>query len=224
MTPLITVVNESQNVIVPSWVETLDDFRRWTDSDDVPEQARVWFLDGTVWIDMSREQIYTHVQVKTKYIVVIGGLVELDQSGLFLADGAYLTNVPANVSGKPEAIFVANATLASGRVRLIEGRRGGFVELEGSPDMVLEVISNSSVTKDMVILKEAYWKAGIREYWLVDARKDPLRFDIFRRASSGYLAARKREGWIKSKVFGKAFRLVKRTTVLGHPDFGLEVR
>ena len=141
------------------------------------------------------------------------------KSGLFLADGAYLTNLEANISGNPDAIFVANNTLALGRVRLVEGAEDGFVELEGSPDMVLEVISQSSVNKDEVILKEAYWDAGILEYWLVDARKDPLRFDIFRHGPKGYVPTRKQGGWIKSGVFGKAFRLTKQTNALGFPDF-----
>ena len=43
------------------------------------EKARIWFLKGNVWVDMSKEQIYTHVQVKTKYIIVLGGLVEAEQ-------------------------------------------------------------------------------------------------------------------------------------------------
>lgn len=90
--------------------------------------------------------------------------------------------------------------------------------------MVLEVISESSVQKDEVILKEAYWEAGIAEYWLVDARKQALRFDIFRHTSKGYVATRKQAGWLKSGVFGKSFRLRKRTNVLGHPDFILDVR
>jgi hypothetical protein len=221
---LITVVNESRNVIVPSWVATLEDFRRWLDSDDAPENARVWFLKGNVWVDMSKEQIYTHVQVKTKFIIVVGGLVEAKHSGLFLADGAYLTNFDADISGNPDALFVANATLASGRVRLIEGAEEGFVELEGTPDMVLEVISQSSVNKDAVVLKVAYWQAGIGEYWLVDARKEPLRFDIFRHTAKGYVSTRKQGGWLKSEVFGKSFRLTRRTDGLGHPAFVLAMR
>jgi Uma2 family endonuclease len=204
-------------------MESLEAFRRWRDSEAAPEKARVWYLKGNVWMDMSKEQIYTHVQVKTKYVIVLGGLVEAERSGLFLADGAYLTNLAADISGNPDALYVANATLAAGRVRLVEGAEEGFVELEGSPDMVLEVISQSSVNKDTVVLKEAYWQAGIPEYWLVDARAEPLRFDIYRHAARGYVATRKIGGWLKSAVFGKAFRLRRRTSALGYPDV-LDVR
>src|SRR5438105_4589106 len=85
----------------------------------------------------------------------------------------------------------SRSTLRSYRVRLIEGADGGYVELQGTPEMVLEVISRSSEKKDTVVLMKAYWEAGIPEYWLVDARKEPLKFDILRHTSRGYVAARK---------------------------------
>ena len=96
--------------------------------------------------------------------------------------------------------------------------------MEGSPDMVLEVISDSSTRKDLVVLRQAYWEAGVREYWLVDARRGPLKFDILRRTAKGYAATRKQDGWLKSAVFGKAFRLAQRRNARGHPEFTLEVR
>src|SRR5262249_2854101 len=138
--------------------------------------------------------------------------------------GALLSNEAADISGKPDGMFLANATLESGRVRLVEGMEVGFLEVEGSPDMVLEVISPTSVHKDKVTLRQAYGEAGVREYWLVDARQEPLSFDILRHTARGYSATRKQQDWIKSAVFGKAFRLVVHTTPLGHPDYTLEVR
>jgi Uma2 family endonuclease len=39
--------------------------------------------------------------------------------------------------------------------------------------MVLEVVSASSVEPDTQTLRELYWAAGIKEYWLVDARGGP---------------------------------------------------
>jgi Uma2 family endonuclease len=90
--------------------------------------------------------------------------------------------------------------------------------------MVLEVVSPSSVEKDTVILRQAYWEARKREYWLVDARKEPLKFDIFRLGPKGYVSTRKQDGWVKSAVFGKAFRLTKTQVSAGRPEFSLEVR
>jgi Uma2 family endonuclease len=107
---------------------------------------------------------------------------------------------------------------------LVEGAKGGYVELEGIPDMVLEVMSDSSVHKDTEQLRELYWQAGIREYWLVDARKEPLTFEILRHTAKGYIATRKQAGWLKSAVFGKSFQLTQRTDDLGYPEYRLAVR
>lgn len=222
---MITVINEFNQVVsIPSWVVDMESFRRWADADDFPEDGRIWYLQGEVWVDMSKEQIFTHVLVKTEITIVLGNLVKVGQVGLFLADGALLSNMAADISGKPDATFVSQDTLQSDRVHLVEGWEQGHVELEGTPDMVLEVVSDSSVHKDTVILRKAYWQAGIREYWLVDARQEPIRFDIFRRTAKGYTATRKQDGWLKSAVFGKSFQLTQRAGALGHPEYTLAIR
>jgi Uma2 family endonuclease len=90
--------------------------------------------------------------------------------------------------------------------------------------MVLEVVSASSVEKDRETLPDLYWRAGIPEYWVVDARGDRLEFDIFRHDSGGYTAVAKRGGWLKSWVFGRSFRLTRRFDDAGNPDYVLSVR
>jgi len=222
---MITVINESNRVVsIPTWVVDLESFRRWADAEDFPEDGRAWYLQGEVWIDMSKEQIFTHVLVKTEFTIVLGNLVKTAGLGLFLSDGVLLSNSAADISGVPDALFVSQATLESDRVHLVEGWEAGHVELEGAPDMVLEVVSAGSVHKDTVVLRQAYWQAGIREYWLVDARQEPVRFDIFRRTAKRYVATRKRDGWLKSLVFGKSFQLTQRINALGHPEYTLAVR
>ena len=222
---MITVINESnRRVSIPSWVVDLESFRRWADADDFPEDGRAWFLQGEVWIDMSKQQIFTHVLVKTELTMVLGNLVKTAGLGLFLGDGALLSNVAADISGVPDALFVSQATLESDGVHLVEGWETGHVEMEGAPDMVLEVVSASSVHKDTVVLRQAYWQAGIREYWLVDARQEPARFDILRRTARGYAATRKSDGWLRSAVFDKSFQLSQRVNALRHPEYTLAVR
>jgi hypothetical protein len=73
-------------------------------------------------------------------------------------------------------------------------------------------------------LRQAYWEAGVREYWLVDARPDPLSFDTLRHTPKGYRTSPKKEGRIKSAVFGKSFRLTCRLNGLDYPEYTLEVR
>jgi Uma2 family endonuclease len=221
---MITIVNETDQVDVPPWVSDLDSFRRWADLDEFPEEGRICYLKGNVWVDMSREQIFSHVAVKTEFTITLGGMAKLLRTGRYFGDGLLLTNTLADISVKPDGTFISDEALESGRVRLVEGVEGGFVEVEGTPDMVLEVVSAGSVRKDNTFLRQAYWEAGIREYWLADARKTPLRFEIFRRGARGYAAVRKQDGWVYSAVFGKQFRLMQKLDRQGHPEFTLAVR
>jgi Uma2 family endonuclease len=220
---VVTFVYESDRVSVPSWVTDLESFRRWADADDFPETGRICYLKGEVYVDLSKEQIFTHVLVKTRIAAALSNLVETEKLGLFLGDGALLSNVDADVAVIPDALFVSTDDLRD-RVRLLEGKDEGYVELEGSPDMVLEVVSRSSVHKDTDVLRAAYWEAGVREYWLVDARPDRPEFDILRHTARGYRATPKKGGWLTSAVFGKSFRLTRQVSTLGHPEYTLAVR
>ncbi len=221
---MVTVTLEGRQISVPDWVKDLNSFRRWALSDAVLEKWRVWWLCGEVWVDMSREQIFSHVAVKTEFTVVLGGLVKTNKLGRYLSDGLMVSNFAGDLAGNPDGTFLLKDTMRSDRIRLIEGVEGGYVELQGTPDMVLEVVSTSSVQKDTVRLRKAYWRAGIPEYWLVDARRSTATFDILRHGSRGYTVVRKQDGWVKSQVFGKAFRLTQSTDALGHPEYTLEVR
>lgn len=89
--------------------------------------------------------------------------------------------------------------------------------------MVLEIVSDSSVEKDNAILRELYWKAGIQEYWLVDARGEELRFEILLHAPNEYVATASDTGWNRSEVFDKSFRLTRKSDELGHPEITLEM-
>jgi hypothetical protein len=219
-----TIVVESDCVRIPAWVNTLEAFRQWAESKEFPDKGRICYLQDDVWVDMTKEQLFTHIQVKDQYTIVLGGLVQTNQSGFYFSDGLRLTNLRAGISGKADGTFVSLASLRAGRARLVEGAEGGYVELEGIADMTLEVVSQSSVEKDTITLVDAYWEAGIQEYWLVDARDEVPQFDILRHTSKGYVPARKQSGWVKSNVFGRSFRLTRKTGSLGYPEFRLEVR
>lgn len=221
---MIRVLLEAEEVEVPRWVVDLASFRRWTDEEDFPETGHVSYLQGDVWIDMSKEQLFTHNQVKSEINRVLGSLVKTRRVGRYFMDGAYVSNPDAEVSNQPDGIFLSTASLKEGRVRIVAGRAEGHVELEGSPDMVLEVVSRSSLEKDTVILRQAYARAEIQEYWLVDARQPPLQFDLLRLGRRGFVGSRKQASWVYSKVFQSWFRLTQRTGADGFPEYTLDVR
>ncbi len=215
---------DSETVRLPMWVTGLESFRRWAVSDEAPEQVPVFFLDGEVWIDMSKQQIFSHLRMKQELLRVLGNVVKESRQGDIIPDGLLLSNVAANLSGNPDGTYIAHDAFREKRVRLVEGKQSGYVELEGTPDMVLEVVSDSSLKKDTELLRDLYWKASIPEYWIVDGRHDTVEFTILKHTTRGYSAVRNAAGWLKSPVFGKSFRLTRRLDELGHPDFVLDVK
>jgi Uma2 family endonuclease len=211
-------------VNIPEWVVDLASFRRWYHSGDFPEEGRIDYIQGAVWVDMSMEQVFSHVQVKTAITSVLYGVAQTGDLGLYLNDGLRLSNVGADLSAEPDGTFISNEGMEDANIQLIEGKEEGYTEVEGIPDMVLEIVSKSSVTKDSERLFKAYWDAGIKEYWLVDVRGERLSFAIFHHAPKGYVATRKKDGWLKSQVFGKSFRLTRQVDRFGNPRYTLEVR
>jgi Uma2 family endonuclease len=213
-----------EKACIPAWVVDLESFRRWAYSEEFPERGWFSYLNGEIWVDVSMEEFLFHNQVKSVYTSRLLWLLEQTPSGRFVPDRMLLTNTAANLSTEPDGLFFFWDTLKSGRLRLIEGVVAGFMELDGTPDMVLEIASRTSVKKDTEQLRELYWRAGISEYWLVDARGESLRFDIFRHDKDGYVATEPQDGWLFSKIFGRVFRLTRHTDPLGYPQFKLEAR
>src|SRR5438128_2092973 len=99
---MVTVVNESQRVRVPSWVKDLGSFRQWAETDQFPEVGRICFFRGEVWVDMSKEQVFTHTLVKTEYSYVLTGLSKKSRSGYYFGDGLLVNNIVADISSKPD--------------------------------------------------------------------------------------------------------------------------
>jgi hypothetical protein len=127
----VDCISETRHVRVPDWVLDLESFRRWSDADDFPESDRVEWLRGGVRIDMSREQLFSHVQVKHRFAMVVGNLVEVEQRGYFFPDGARLSNEDADLSVKPDGLFVSTKSIEAKSVRLLEGMEEGWLEVEG---------------------------------------------------------------------------------------------
>jgi Uma2 family endonuclease len=213
------------NAFIPAWVVDHDSYRRWARSSEFPEQGRFAFLNGTIWIDLTMEQLFSHNAVKTEFTAVLRSLVKKLDLGYLFSDGTLVSHAGAGLSTEPDACFASYEAVSAGRVRWVAGAEEGFVEVEGSLDMTLEVLSPASQHKDMVDLRQLYWAAGVTEYWLVDARQPQIKFSVLKRTAKGYAKSRRlADGWLKSGIFGKSFRLTRMTDRLGKPAFSLEVR
>jgi Uma2 family endonuclease len=202
-----------QELRVPTEAFTQEGFQAWVDSEDFPETGRIDFLAGDVEVEMSPEDLYTHGVVKTAFILTLGDLIVRTDLGDVFTDSTRITSRFAQLSAEPDVVAVFRETLASGRVRLVPSVSkdlGRYLAIEGAPDLVVEIVSDSSHKKDTERLPPLYAKAGIPELWLADARGTDLRFTIFTLDGSVYRpippAA---DGWIPSPHLGRSFRLIR---------------
>jgi Uma2 family endonuclease len=101
--------------------------------------------------------------------------------------GEFFSN-PVNVTLSPTDHFEPDLCFVrKERLRIIEE-----VILNGPPDLIIEVISESNRTHDTVVKFEAYARFGVIEYWLVDQREDTI--STWRLADGRYeLLARSRD-------------------------------
>src|SRR5437763_593200 len=113
---MATVVCETGSVHIPPAVVALQSFRRWVQSEEAPEKGSIHFLQGDVWVDLSREELFSHNQTKGAVLVAVAGLVKPSKMGLYLCWGARLTNVAPGISVLPDGLFIANETIRDGRV------------------------------------------------------------------------------------------------------------
>lgn len=222
-----TVVFEEQ-VEIPLDLRSLAEFRRWALSDGFPERGRIDFLAGRIEVDMSPEDFFCHGTLKVELIRVLSQRVKDASSGHLVTDRTRVSCPDADLSAEPDIVFVSNETLETGRARLVAaatGEPGRYVELEGAPDLVVEIVSDRSVVKDTHRLPEAYFKAGVREFWLADARSEPLVFLIHHRGKTSFQAVEPdSEGFQSSPVSGRRFRLDGRRDPQGNWTFDLRER
>ena len=60
----------------------------------------------------------------------------------------------------------------------------GEAWVEGSPDLVIEIGSQSTHARDETIKLHLYERAGVAEYWVVDPRAESVR--VYRRTADGF--------------------------------------
>jgi Putative restriction endonuclease len=211
-------------VVIPGWVCDHDSYRRWARSENYPASGWVSYLDGVIAVDLNMEEIFTHNQVKQAFNVAIGMILLQNSTGRFFPDRLLYSNKAAGLTTESDGLYAHWATLQSGRLRFVPGKTAGFVEAEGTADVALEDVSQSSETKDTVKLRALYEKARIPEYWLVDARVEPVTFVILRLVDDVYQDVLAEDGWLKSEVFGRSFQLVRKIDPLGQPHFFVNVK
>ncbi|MSP63383.1 MAG: hypothetical protein EXR72_24185 [Myxococcales bacterium] len=138
-------------------------FREWATSDEFPENLGAAWVDGEVILDMSPQELEGHSKVQVALTVALGRIVDDEDLGEMHDEQTLLSHEGAGLNCEPDLLFVSWSSFESGRVarRAMTARPDRYKELVGTPDLVVEVVSDSSVRKDKMALRAAYARAGI---------------------------------------------------------------
>jgi Uma2 family endonuclease len=139
----------------------------------IDEDAHAEWVDGEATVFTSEK--LTHQIFSTFLVGLLSLYARMLDLGKVLAAPCEMLLVPGRISREPDIMFVAMAHLG----RLTEER------LEGPADLVIELLSDSSVTRDRDRKFYDYQEAGIPEYWVFDPRAGKERADFYRLSAAG---------------------------------------
>lgn len=213
---------------IPYRIDSLAAFRQWAFSEEFPESGRIDYVDGSIEVDSRPDNLFYHSAPKTELGAVIRFRLKATRVGHVFIDNTRVSCPDIDLSVEPDVVVVSHTAIESGRVRLIPaaaGKPGSYLEIEGPPDLVVEVVSPSSVAKDTRRLRKAYFDAGVEEYWLADARGTELRFEILVRGEAEFIAAPvDSDGFQASRVLAARYRFERATGPGGLWEYELTER
>jgi Uma2 family endonuclease len=105
-----------------------------------------------------------HQLLVTKLIMRLGNLIETNAQGILYASPIEVILPEIATPVQPDLVFVRNE-----RRSIIKKNR-----IEGPPDLVIEILSPSSIRYDRVTKFEAYETSGIQEYWILNPKTQSL--------------------------------------------------
>jgi Uma2 family endonuclease len=117
-----------------------------------------------------------HQKVSFNLTVAVGSFVKQRGLGLVLAAPSDVILSDDNVV-QPDLLFVSTA-----RANIVTEDN-----IRGAPDLVVEIISETTRKKDEVTKRKLYQRFGVQEYWVVDPELETVK--IFRRTQQGYSRA-----------------------------------
>jgi Uma2 family endonuclease len=131
------------------------------------EDVHAEWVNGEVIVQMPPKP--RHQQVVAFLLQLLGLFIELFQLGRLLPAPLEMRATPDGPAREPDLLFVAREHLD----RLTEAR------LSGPADLVVEVVSDDSVSRDRADKFYEYQAAGVREYWIIDPRPGYERVDFY---------------------------------------------
>jgi len=114
-----------------------------------------------------------HQRVSGRLFTTLNGVAAARRLGEVFAAPCDVVLSDENVV-QPDLVFVSRA-------------RAGIVtedNIQGAPDLVIEILSDSTRKKDEVTKRKLYERFGVAEYWIVDPELESIR--VFKLAQQSY--------------------------------------
>jgi Uma2 family endonuclease len=143
---------------------TQEEFWDWLDTVPAADLHRYELLGGR--IIMTPPAGWGHGYIESNLHVPIGSHVRANGLGkTFGSSTGY--DLPTGDTLEPDFAFVSTRRWGAGP----KVRAGGKGFLAIVPDLVVEILSPSTATRDRTEKKDSYERSGVDEYWVVDPRK-----------------------------------------------------
>jgi Uma2 family endonuclease len=127
-------------------------------------------LDGEHYVTAA--PFVRHQRLVVRLTILIGGFVETHDLGQLLVAPTDVVLSPHDVV-QPDLLFISNA-----RASIV-----GEKNVQGAPDLVIEILSESTRRLDEAVKLEAYERFGALEYWMLDSRRKGA--DVWERGPGG---------------------------------------
>jgi Uma2 family endonuclease len=142
----------------------------------IPEDGkRHEIIDGEHYV--SAAPFVRHQTLIVRLTIRIGGFVEAHGLGSFLIAPTDVVLSPHDVV-QPDLLFVSNE-----RASIVEEKN-----IQGAPDLAIEIHSGSSRRIDRGVKKQAYEQWGVLEYWMLDPERKEA--EVWERTAEGLLRQR----------------------------------
>lgn len=132
------------------------------DIEALPEGERAELIDGEMF--MMAPPMTVHQRILVKLILKIGSYIEKNKGNCELLPapfGVYIKKDNLNYV-EPDISVICN------------GDKLDEKGCHGAPDWVIEIVSPTSRKMDYVRKSQLYRETGVREYWIVDPKKQTV--------------------------------------------------
>ena len=214
-------------LVLPPRVTEIDPFLAWVSSDEFPPGLRASLIGGRLYLDLHMDDLFPHNSLKTQVARAFGNFAAETGLGRVFGDGALFAHRPDGTGNEPDTMLVTYDALRSDRVRLLPAApERTALTVQGAVDLIVECVSPSTVEKDTVRLRAAYFSAGVREYWILDGRGDTLTFALLSRsddANDWTEVAADGGGGRLSPVLNRRVWIDRVTDPAGYPDWAVRL-